>query len=205
MEPAGDTPRDNAWDAALGRPDDLVRGPSATGFTARLQGWVAEGRVAEAALQRTRERWLREVAEQEATLAGVLADLAERRAGMTIAVGGRRHHGHVTSIGLDFLALRPPAGPDVLVALRAVTVVRPAPALEVALGDRTVSSELRLADVLAELAADRERVRLVTVDGEALAGGLRSVGHDIAVLRTDGEPPGAAYVALGAIAEVAIG
>jgi hypothetical protein len=68
-----------------------------------------------------------------------------------------------------------------------------------------VSTELRLTDVLVELATDHERVRLVTKAGETVTGVLRSVGHDVVVLRTDADPPGTAYVPQGAVVEVTIG
>lgn len=195
---------DEAWETALRRPDDLVRGDSSASFGARLDRWVAEARVDEAAVQRSRERWLREVADQEATLSGMLTDLAERRAGVTIDAGGRRHHGVIDAIGVDFVAVRVASGPDVLLASSAIQVLRTAPEVAAAAGDRMVTTDLRLADVLAELAADRERVRLLTSAGQAVAGVLRSVGRDVVVLRTDTAPPGTAYVPRGAIVEVTI-
>jgi hypothetical protein len=203
--PMADRAGDEAWETALRRPDALVRGDRATSFTARLDRWVAEARVDDAALQRSRERWLQEVAEQEATLSGVLADLAERRASVSMGAAGRRFHGVVTAIGIDFVAVQVASGPDVLLSMGAIAVVRTGHAVTVAVGDRVVATELHLADVLVELAADRERVRLVTGAGEAVAGVLRSVGHDVVVLRTDGDPPGTAYVARAAIAEVTLG
>jgi hypothetical protein len=145
------------------------------------------------------------VADQEATLSGVLTDLAERRAGVTIDAGGQRHHGVVSAIGVDFVALQVATGPDVLLAISAIGLVRTAPAVAAAAGDRMVATELRLADVLAELATDRERLRVVTNAGQAVAGVLRSVGHDVLVLRTDGVPPGMAYVPRVAVVEVTIG
>jgi hypothetical protein len=202
-----DRSRDPAWDAALERPGDLVRGASAQTFSARLDRWVAEARIDQAALQRSRERWLREVAAQEATLVGVLADLAERRTPLTVRTSGdRRHHGVIRAIGADFVAVGTPSGGEVLLAVAGIGVVRTAPAEEPAIGDRMVATELRLADVLAELAADRERVLFVTRDGlDSVAGELRSVGHDVAVVRTDAERPATAYVPLAAIGEVTIG
>jgi hypothetical protein len=200
---------DDAWAAGVaGLPvGDVVRGPGPGSFTARLDRWVADARVDAAALERSRERWLREVAEQEATLAGVLADLAERREPVTLRTSaGRRHHGQVHVIGADFVAMQPASGTDVLVALTAVVGVRTAPTTKAALGDRVVGTDLRLADVLGELAADRERVQLVTrVGDDAVAGVLRSVGHDVVVVRVEGDPPSAAYVPIAAIGEVSIG
>ncbi|MFZ6005444.1 MAG: hypothetical protein ACOYXM_16095 [Actinomycetota bacterium] len=199
-------PGDRAWEAALDGPAHLLEGRSPS-FTSRLDRWVSEARVDQAALQRSRERWLREVAEQEATLSGVLADLAERRTAVGVHTrGGRRHNGVIRVIGADFVALGLPSGGDVLIAVRAIGVVRTAPAVEAAVGDRMLGTDLRLADVLAELAADRERVLLVTADGgDAVSGQLRSVGQDVVVVRTDAERPATAYVPLAAVGEVSIG
>ena len=84
--------------------------------------------------------------------------------------------------------------------------MRTAPLADAAVGERVHPTDLRLADVLVELAAERARVLLVPADGaESVAGELRSVGQDVVSLRTDGEPPGTAYVPLSAIAEVALG
>src|SRR3546814_9710109 len=82
-----------------------VPGPS---FTSRLDRWVAEARVDQAAQGRARERWLRTIAEEEATFAGVLADLAERASGVALSTtAGRRHRGSIGGLGADFVALRP--------------------------------------------------------------------------------------------------
>lgn len=155
---------------------------------------------------RTRERWLQAAAEADATFSGVLLDLAERGTAVAVSTScGRRHHGGIEVLGADFVALRLATGGEVLLALAAVAAVRTAPLVDTALGERAVSTELRLADVLAELAAERARVLLVTVDGtESVAGELRAVGHDVVTIRSDGDPPATAYVAVGAIAEVTL-
>lgn len=198
---------DPAWKAALQRPGDLMGGAGSTSFSSRLERWVADARVDESARQRSREHWLRAVAEQEATLSGVLADLAERHIAVSVHTSGaRRHHGHIRVIGADFVTLGLRSGVEVLLAVTAIGVVRTAPEVEATVGDRMVTTELRLADVLAQLAAERERVLLITRAGDdALAGQLRSVGQDVAVLRSDADPPFTAYIPLDAIAEVTIG
>jgi hypothetical protein len=63
---------------------------------------------------------------------------------------------------------------------------------------------VRLADVVAGMAADRERVLVVTGDGDAVAGVLLSVGRDVAVVRGEGEPPATCYVPLAAVTEVMV-
>lgn len=175
------------------------------GFTARLDRWLADARSDDAAAARVRERSLREVAEQEATVAGVLLDLAERRVPVAVRTGsGRSHTGTLTALGCDFAALAGPGG-EVLVAMGALRSVRTAPAVDVAVGDRTVHTDLRLGDVLALLAAERERALVVTSGGhEAAAGQLRSVGLDVIVLRPDGPSGATVYVPLAAVTEVVL-
>jgi hypothetical protein len=197
----------DSWDAVPDPSPALLRGQGvgASGFTGRLERWVADARIDDAARQRSREHWLGEVAAQEATMAGLLAELAER--GTPIALhttSDRRHHGRVEVVGADFVVLRSGTRAEVLVALAAVGVVRPAPTGPT-VGDQLVGTELRLADVMAELGADRERVLVVTRSGDAVAGELRSAGRDVVVIRTDTSEPKEAYVAMAAIAEVTIG
>jgi hypothetical protein len=196
---------DDAWEAALREPEALLRGPGSPTFTSRLAAWVADARVDEAARARSRERWLQVVAEQEATFIGILLDLAERGAAVVLSAGGRRLHGVISGLGADFVALRPGAGGEVLVALGAITQARTSGAADATVGDRMVTSELRLVDVLAQLAADRERVRIVTSDGEVAAGRLRNVGQDVVVLRVDGDPPATCYLPSSGVAEVSLG
>jgi hypothetical protein len=187
------------------RGDGLVSGTGLR-FTQRLEQWVADARIDAAADQRARERWLQSAAEHDATFSGVLLDLAERRASVTIqTTAGRRHHGTIEAIGADFVVLHKPAGADVLLALRSVTSAR-AGAAPVATGERVVTTELRLVEALAELATDRERVLLVaqTAD-DAVVGELRSVGIDVATVRADGDPPAPVYVRTEAISEVGLG
>jgi hypothetical protein len=175
------------------------------GLAARIDRWAADARVDEAARLRARERWLRHQAEEEGSLAGVLADVAERGASVALHVrGGRRHRGEVAALGSDFVALRS-AGTDVIVALAAVTSMRTLPGEASTIGDRSVATSHRLVDVLAGLAAERAAVLLVLADGdEAVAGALRSVGQDVVGMRVAGGAAVTAYVPVGAIVEVIV-
>ena len=175
------------------------------GLAARIDRWVADARVDEAARLRARERWLRHQAEEEGSLAGVLADVAERGASVALHVrGGRRHRGEVAALGSDFVALGS-AGADVIVALTAVTSVRTLPGEASTIGDRSVATTHRLVDVLAGLAAERATVLLVLTDGDdAVAGALRSVGQDVVGMRVAGGAAVTAYVPIGAIVEVVV-
>ena len=142
------------------RPDGLLAGGRPS-LAARLDAWLADARVEGSADARARERWLRAAAEADATFAGVLLDLAERGVGIAVAtVAGRRLQGVVQVLGrrLRGVARCHRAG-RCCVALAAIASVRTAPAVGVASGERVVTTDLRLGDVLGELAAERARVR----------------------------------------------
>jgi hypothetical protein len=146
------------------------------GLDARIDRWAADALVDEAARLRARERWLRRQAQEEATLAGVLTDVAERGAPVAVHVrGGRRHRGEVRALGADFIFLRS-ARADVIVALAAVTSMRTLPGEASTIGDRSIATSLRLVDVLGELAAEGATVLLATAGGDdPIAGALKEV------------------------------
>jgi hypothetical protein len=189
------------------RPGDaaIVAGVLGEGLDARIDKWAADARVDEAARRRARERWLRHQAEEEGSLAGVLADVAERGVPVAMLVrGGRQHRGEVRVVGTDFVALRSGAT-DVIIAIAAVTSVRTRQGEASTLGDRSITSSLRLVDVLAGLAAERAAVLLVMAGGDdAVAGVLGSVGRDVVGVRLADGPAVTAYVPIGAIVEVVL-
>lgn len=192
--------------AEPGLPDLELLG-AGPGLTARLERWAAEARVDEAARRRSRERWLLQQAEEEGTFAGVLADLAERGTQVVVQTrSGGRHVGIVGAVGADFVAVRGARGADALVRVDVIAAVRTQPGERSTAGDRLLDARLTLAEVLARLAGERERVTLVLDGADAVAGTLRSVGADVVTLRLDGGGPMAiAYVRLPAVAEVLVG
>jgi hypothetical protein len=100
-------------------------GDPAWAALAGVERWAAEARAREAADARMRERWLRRSAEEEAELAGLLLDLAERRVpALVTTTSGRRHTGRLAAVGADFVALRRPDDRITLVALGALASVR---------------------------------------------------------------------------------
>jgi hypothetical protein len=173
-----------------------------------LERWAADARAREAAGARVRERWLRAQAEEEASLAGVLLSLAERRETVVLTTAaGRRHRGVVSGVGLDFAVLRAPAGATTLVALAALADVRmvderPGPKSAAATGDDAARGALgvRLADVLAQAAGQRPRVA-VQAGAASVVGDLRAVGSDMLTVRADGTG-GVVYVALASLSEI---
>ena len=196
----------HSWDTDL-------PGAEATGallgdrMTDRLERWAQAARVDEAARRRARERWLLQAAEEGGTLHGVLTDLAERAVPVAVrTAGGRRHGGRVGAVGLDFVALDVPAGSPVIVALGAVASVRAQAGAAPPAGDRAVRCELALTEVIAGLAAEREQVMVVSLDGgEAVTGTVRALGRDVVTVRLDGPVPATtAYVPLAAIGEIVL-
>jgi hypothetical protein len=187
--------------------DGGLQGLLGEGLTGRLERWAAEVRVEEAARRRSRERWLLQQAEEEGSFAGVLADLAERGAHVSVQVrSGRAHVGNIGVVGADFVSMRGPAGLDVLVRLDQVVSVRTAPGEPVTLGDRRVNAQLALSEVLVRLAGERERVTLGLDGGSRLSGTLRSAGDDVLAVRPDADGlAGIAYVPVPAITEVVVG
>ncbi|MGH9213891.1 MAG: hypothetical protein ACRD2C_24950 [Acidimicrobiales bacterium] len=181
-------------------------------LTSRLDRWVADARVEDAARRRSSERWLRQQAEEEGTFSGVLLDLAERGAFVSVHVGtgvGRVHRGMITLVGQDFVRIEVPGAGAVLIASRVISSVRADRDETVVTGDRTAASRLTLAEMIIGLAADRERALFLPLDGRApVCGSVRSVGHDLVVVRLDAggaAPSGTAYLPLAQIGEVVPG
>jgi hypothetical protein len=189
--------------AAPELPADQLLAPVDGGLAAELQRFAAEARVAEATAARSRERWLRQQAEEESTAIGVLCDLAERRLPVTIdTTGGGRHRGTVGAVARDFVVLALDSGLEVMIALDGLAAIRPHPGARSPVGDREIDVELTLIDALSHLAGDRPRLRLVTRAGDHLAGTLRAVGQDLVTIELDCDARAVVYVPVGAVVEV---
>jgi hypothetical protein len=175
--------------------DDIDR------LLADLARWTGDRRASDEAHSRREEAWLRRQAEEEARFTGLVLDLAEQGATVTVqTTAGRRHHGTVVAVADDFLVLD--AHRPVLLAYRAIAVVRSTAA--VAGPSRVAPLGTRLVHALAGIAADRPRVLLVVDGSEPLHGELRSVGHDILALRLDGPDGAVLHVRLDAVGEVTL-
>jgi len=169
---------------------------------------VAEIRAADAVQARARERSLRQQATEEATFHGLLVDLAEARADVTVRTRtGRAVQGRIMILGRDFLGIRVANGSLTLVALGAVSSVRRRPGSHVAdtAGARPLPGRLSLAAYLSGLAPERPRIAAV-VDGEPamLSGQLQACGTDVVTLRVDGSPTTTVYVALSSVSELTL-
>lgn len=208
----------------MDQPDDLPHGPGyrwavpapdaldgllGERLEARLERWAAAARVDHAAAQRSREQWMRQQSREEGSLAGVLMDLAEQAVPVAVhARAGRVHHGWVQVVGRDFVGLSLDGPGDALVAREAVSSVRVRSGAPVTVGDRQVKAQVSLRQVVVGLCAERERVMLVSDDGQStVVGTLQAVGQDVATLQLDGNGHGPgrrgiAYVPLASVSEV---
>ena len=173
------------------------------GLTDRLERWLATARADDAAAARARERWLRQIAEESSSFAGVLLDLAERATPVIVqSRGGRRHRGTITAVGVDFVALHTAQRADLLIAHLGIASIRTDGVASGAIGDRRPTYALAMAEAGAALAGDRPRVLVHTsADDDGTSGELRSAGTDVLTIQLDGNA-GAAYVPIAAISEL---
>ncbi len=175
-----------------------------TRLDAALGRLTDETRADEAARVRSREHWLRRQADEDASLTGVLVDLAERGDRVVLStVARRRHRGWLLAVGDDFCLVRAETGTEVLVSHRGLATVRAEPGGRSPRGDRAVVTASTLVDQLVALGADRPRVLVAPlVADDAVVGTLVSVGHDVLAVRLDGAERSVVYVPLDSLAEV---
>lgn len=175
-------------------------GPTDDDLTALLD---AE-RGAQAARERTQERWLRQAALEEARLTGVLLDAAEQRLSVTVTTAsGRRHIGVVVMVGADCCGMLTSGGTRTYLRTSAITVVAHDRLLRgvAAAADRPAPVPTRLTDLLADLVEERPSVAFVSAGGkDAVVGRLLAVGVDVATVEID-ERRSVAYVALDSVTE----
>jgi hypothetical protein len=206
--------------------DEPVDGPDLDGLLNDLARWAAQSLTVEEAGARSRESWLRQQAESDTSLQGLLIGWAERRAWVRLTtVAGTVNLGMVAAVGRDFVLLRvlsrgndpggdPSAGASaVLVRTSAIASVgrtlrqddRRARSTETETAPaRQLAPPIDLAGALAGLAAERPRLRIATGLSCRVVGELRWVGSDVACLILDGTPPAPVYVPLRGVVEVAI-
>ena len=171
---------------------------------AALQRWVADGQVDEAARARSRRRWLENAATEEATLGGVLLDLAERRRPVIVrTLAGHRVAGPITAVGADFVGVADARLGDTLMPTTRIATMQPAPGDDLPAGDRRHDVVLAFGDALMELAAERPDV-MVGVGDETLRGELRTASTEVVTLVITDERREPISIALTAIDHVVV-
>jgi hypothetical protein len=158
-------------------------------LVAAFARWAADQRTAAAAANRVRERSLRDQAAATATWVGVLVDLAEQAAVVTMVVAGQRRSGHLMAVGRDFCVLQAEHGRAALISVREIVQLWPEVRSNEGplAGDRRASIDLPLLSALALLAEERSPVGLVSGGGHEISGELVAVGDDVLTVRT--RPP----------------
>lgn len=180
------------------RPVDLT----ADDPLAALQRWVADGQVDEATRARSRRRWLKNAATEEATLGGVLLDLAERRRPVIVrTLAGHRVAGPIIAVGADFVGVADARLGDTLMPTTRIATVQPAPGDDLPAGDRRHDVVLAFGDALMELAAERPEV-MVGVGDETLGGEVRTASTEVVTLVIADERREPISIALTAIDHV---
>jgi len=178
-------------------------GHSGEELVAQFARWAAGQRAVEAVDRRSRERFLRDQVIGSATWVGLMVDLAERSAPVSLSVSSQRLRGRVVGVGRDFCVLDQPSGRAALIALSALTLVAPeeAPPSRISApgGSRGPGLELSLAAALASLAEERSLLALVLAGGHQVEGTLIGAGEDVLTLRTDGQARRMAHVPLAAV------
>jgi hypothetical protein len=159
---------------------------------------VDRARADEARRTRSRQRWLRQQAEEDAGLVGTLVDLAEAGLAVTVqTTSGRTHHGVLAAVATDFVVLG-----GVVVPTAAIALLR---AAATPTGDRPPPVELGLRELLAGASGHRPRVRVgVAGTDQPLVGELRAVGVDVVTIALDGERRHLCLVPLQSLTELAL-
>jgi hypothetical protein len=164
---------------------------------------VGEARAADAAKARRRERHLRATAAADASLVGVLMDLAD--SATVLAFGtteGLVIEGRLMIVAVDAVGIEGRDGLTTYLPLRALTTVEPGtPAATEPSGNRPASGRTRFAVLLAELATRREHVTIRLGNAE-IVGDLHAAGVDIISVRTAGDPPRTRYLAMDQVSGV---
>jgi hypothetical protein len=167
---------------------------------------IAEARVDDAVAARSRAHWLARQAEDEATLAGALHDLAEQQAHVQVRVhGGHELAGVLGAIGPDVLVLAGDGGTWALVPIAHLVLLRSEPGRAEAPTPRSRTTPAPGADAvtrLRDLAVDRAAVVVHTTDGGLTPGRLRAVGLDVVTVQPASGSGSAVLVSLAAIAAV---
>lgn len=185
--------------------DELARALDDAGA---LREWSAEVRIDDARSSRTRQRWHEQLASETSTLAGLLVDLYESSTPARIATTvGREHAGYISALGSNFVEVASADRPNVLIQTSLIASVQltGTPRQIGAVGGRPLPERPAFAGALAELAANRAKVRLVAQhDGVVRSGELVAAGDGIVTLQLDTPANQTLIITINNISEITI-
>lgn len=176
---------------------------SSAQVAAELEGWSDELRFAASTAARRREHWLRRAASEDASLAGVLLDYAERKSILSIeTLAGSEYVGFIDGAGSELVAVRTSAHHVVinLEGIFTVNLVSDRHTTDLPVGHRMSLTDTHLGDVLRQVSAEGPQIVLRSWQGQAAEGMLRAVGRDVVLLRRD--TGASSYVRLQSVSEV---
>ncbi len=160
-------------------------GPGPAGGEPSPDVWLAETRADHAARERARASSLQRQAAEEATVAAVLVDLAERGEPVSLHLrSGRTVQGAILWVGDDGVVVHTAAHRLTLVATAALTVVSAAGRSGAPTPRRRPAGADRHA-LLAGIAGDGVRVQVPVGPGGTTVGELEHVGADVLAVRRD--------------------
>ncbi len=166
---------------------------------AALDRWLAEARVDDAARSRAETAEQREREAAEATLTGVLVDLAGRGESVGLMMrSGRQHRGSIRLVGPDSVVLHLETRQWLAARLSAIAALRTIASSPVP-GGTDPSTTSRFVRLALAVAQPGDWV-LVASGATTFGGALQSAGGDVAVLRLDNGDT--AYVGLASADEV---
>lgn len=169
---------------------------------AALAALTDRERLARAAEERGRERWLRQQAAEGARLADLLVSAGQRGDLLTISTtGGATHRGTVAAVTRCAVVVTA-AGADTILPLRAVAVVEGSTAGMAADARPDPAGEQTFAEVLVERATPGALVRLGCGAAGAVTGTVGWVGVDVLAIKRDGGA--VTHVALDSVTEVVL-
>ena len=135
---------------------------------------------------------MRRQAADDASLAGVLVDLAENGHQVRVTTeGGGTHQGRVRGAGRGVVVLDC-GRTRALVAVDAITTVQAVPGEHDVIspvGHRINDDPTSLGELLSHAVGDGAEVTLVTRSGQVVSGELASVGRDVVMVRPDRRAP----------------
>lgn len=176
-------------------------------FAGILEG-IADARVDDAASARERAQWVTRRAEEDATFAGALVDLAERHAPVRLQLrGGREIVGTPLAMGRDCVAVATAAG-QAFVRLVHLSAIRSGPRQGFVPSGTPVGTPhpitRTLHDVVCDATAERLEVHVLLDDGRDVRGTLRAMGVDVLTLREINAPEATVLVSFDAVAAVTL-
>ena len=160
--------------------------PAPDDFLGQLARWSAADRVARAAAERARTRSLEDQSAAAATWSGLLLDLAEAQAQVTIGLGPElKVTGRLVGTARDFIVVETRA--PVMVRTDAISWIAPSSGTDAPArpgGRRRPPLEISLAGALDALAGERSPV-VVRAGGQSLTGFLLACGEEVVTIRAE--------------------